>query len=331
MENIFKGKEIIVTGGAGSIGSQIVRELLKFDPKQIRVYDSNEKGLFFLDQELSKTKKIRSLIGDVRDKERLNRAMHKIDFVFHAAALKHVPLCEYNTFEAIKTNVDGTQNVIETALDNNVEKVVNISTDKAVNPVNTMGATKMLAEKLVTSANFYSGDKRTIFSSVRFGNVVGSNGSIIDLFKWQIKNKKKITVTNPEMTRFVMSIQAATQLIVEATARMQGGEIFILKMPAIKLKDLIDAAVKKISAGKRVEMEQIGPRIGEKMHESLMTEEEFERARETDKMYVIPPESKLRMEFELGKVDKKIGLGKEEYRSDKARLISKKEIEELFD
>ena len=331
MGNIFEGKKILVTGGAGSIGSQIVRGLLKFEPKQIRVYDSDEKELFFIEQEFSETKKIRPLVGDVRDKERLNRAMHNIDFVFHAAALKHVPLCEYNPFEAIKTNVGGTQNVIETALDNNAEKVVNISTDKAVNPVNTMGATKLLAEKLVTSANLYAGDKRTTFSSVRFGNVLGSNGSILDLFRWQMKNKKKITVTHPEMTRFVMSIHAATKLIAEATTLMQGGEIFILKMPAVKLHDLVDVAVNKISDGKEVEIKEIGVRAGEKMHESLMTEEEFERARETEKMYVIPPEAKMGIEFEEEKAGKKISSIKEEYGSDRARLLSKKEIGELLD
>ena len=185
----------------------------------------------------------RFLIGDIRDKERVLLAMEDIDIVYHAAALKHVPLCEYNPFEAIKTNVLGTQNVIEAALKSGVDRVISISTDKAVNPANTMGATKLLAEKLIIDANEGKGSKPTIFSSVRFGNVSFSRGSVIPLFEEQIRQKKPITITNPEMTRFMMSLSDTIELVFKATLLAKGGEIFILKMPVVRLGDLVDVII----------------------------------------------------------------------------------------
>ena len=180
--NTFRNKKILVTGGTGCIGSEIVKSILNYEPKVVRIFSNDEDNTFKMSQELGTSRNKRFLIGDIRDKERLITAMKGIDIVYHAAALKHVPLCEYNPFEAIKTNVLGTQNVIEAALENNVKKVINISTDKAVNPVNTMGATKLLAEKLITDANFYKGAIETVFSCVRFGNVLFSRGSVIPLF-----------------------------------------------------------------------------------------------------------------------------------------------------
>src|SRR3989339_154424 len=179
----FSGKRILVLGGTGSIGSVIVKELLKCNPKQVRVFSRDESKHQELLFSVGDNTKLRSLIGDIRDRDRLSFAMRGIDIVFNAAAMKHVPLCEYNPFEAVKTNVYGTQNIIDTALTNNVEKVVNISTDKVTNTINTMGATKLLAERLISSAQYFKGNKKTIFSSVRFGNVIDSRGSIIDLFK----------------------------------------------------------------------------------------------------------------------------------------------------
>ena len=223
MQNIFKNKTIIVTGGVGSIGSEIVRQLLKYSPKQIRIFDNRETELFHMQHEL-KDIRLRFLLGDIRDKERLIMAMENVDIVFHAAALKHVPSCEYNPFEAVKTNVYGTQNIIDAALAANVKKVVNISTDKVTNTINTMGATKLLAERLISSAQYFKGNKRTIFSSVRFGNVIGSRGSVIDLFKKQIENGSSITITDPNMTRFIMSLRQAVQLVLETANEMQGGE-----------------------------------------------------------------------------------------------------------
>ena len=207
MKDFYEGKVILITGGVGSIGSEIVRKILEYEPRAVRVLDNNETGLFDLEQELQ-SEKIRIFVGDVRDKERLKRAIEDVDLVFHAAALKHVPLCEYNPFEAVKTNVIGTQNLIDVAIDEEVEKIITISTDKAVNPINVMGATKLLAERLTISANFYKGDRETAFSCVRFGNVLYSRGSVLPLFEEQIK-KGFITLTDSNMTRFIMNTSQA--------------------------------------------------------------------------------------------------------------------------
>ena len=297
IENLFRNKKILVTGGTGCIGSEIVRRLLIYNPKVVRIFSNDEFDTFRMNQELD-GKDTRFLLGDVRDKERLIQAMEDIDVVFHAAALKHVHLGEYNPFETIKTNVLGTQNIIEAALNNDVEKVINISTDKAVNPINTMGATKLLAEKLMIDANFYKGERKTIFSSVRFGNVLFSRGSVIPLFEEQIREKKHVTITDPTMTRFVMSISNTIELVFKATLMAKGGEIFILKMPVVKLGDLSDVVIdgysKKYGYKKEeVKKKIIGPRPGEKLYEELMTETEAENAFETEDMLIISPQAKL--------------------------------------
>jgi UDP-N-acetylglucosamine 4,6-dehydratase/5-epimerase len=301
-EDIFKDKKILVTGGTGCIGSEIVKSLLKYKPKVVRVFSNDEDNTFRLSQELHDGKNTRFLIGDIRDRERLMAAMKDIDIVYHAAALKHVPLCEYNPFEAIKTNVLGTQNVIESALATGVKKVINISTDKAVNPVNTMGATKLLAEKLIIDANFYKGASKTIFSSVRFGNVLFSRGSVVPLFENQIKERKIVTVTDPKMTRFMMSIENTVDLVFKATLMAKGGEIFILKMPVVKLGDLTEAIVQKYAEKygykpKEIKREIIGPRPGEKLFEELMTENEAKKAFETKDMLIIPPQVEIEIEL----------------------------------
>ena len=200
MKNFFKDKKILVTGGTGSFGSAIVKRLLDYQPEVVRIISRDEDKQYRLSNALKKHKNVRFLIGDICDKERLLRAMEHIDIVFHAAALKHVLSCEYNPFEATKVNVFGTQNVIDAALERGVSKVIFTSTDKAVNPVSAMGASKLMAEKLISSANFYKGTKETVFSSVRFGNVVGSRGSALNLFIDQIKNGGPVTITDNNMT-----------------------------------------------------------------------------------------------------------------------------------
>ena len=280
--NIFNDKSILVTGGTGSIGSEIVRSLMAYNPRVVRVFSNDENGIFFLKNELG-SEKIRYLIGDVRDKRRLVRAMENIDIVFHAAALKHVPLCEYNCMDAVKTNVFGTMNVIDAAFCNNVKKVVNISTDKAVNPVNLMGATKLITEKLIIEADNNKGDRVTSFSSVRFGNVLNSRGSVIPVWEEQIRRDNQITITDPEMTRYMMSIADAVSLVFKAAECMVGGEIFVLKMPLVRLGDLADQVI----AGKTVTRKIIGLRPGEKIDEELMTEQEKQIAVDTENMYII--------------------------------------------
>jgi len=311
IKSFYRDKSIIVTGGVGSIGSAIVRKLLQFDVKNIRVLDNNETGLFDLEQELN-TPKLRTLIGDVRDKERLERAFEGIDIVFHAAALKHVPLCEYNPFEAVKTNVLGTQNVLDVALDKEVDKVILISTDKAVNPTNVMGATKLLAERLTVSANSYRGHRKTVFSTVRFGNVMDSRGSVIPLFKKQIEDGGPLTVTDPEMTRFVMTIPEAVELVIEAAFMAMGGEIFILKMPSLKVGDLAEAMIETFSplCGKKpeeIEITIMGKRPGEKMYEELINKEDEHTLMENDRMFIRLPSTAL---SEREKAYKKIGFGR---------------------
>lgn len=298
LNNTFKNKKILVTGGTGCIGSEIVRNLLKFKPNVVRIFSNDEDSTFRMKEELNHFTNIRFLIGDVRDTERLVTAMDEIDLVYHAAALKHVPLCEYNPFEAIQTNVLGSQNVIKAAIRTNVKKVINISTDKAVNPTNTMGATKLLAEKLMIDSNFFKGPHKTILSNVRFGNVLFSRGSVIPLFRDQIKKHKMITITDPEMTRFMMSIDNTVDLVFKATLLAIGGENFILKMPVLKIGDLSDVVIEKYSTEFRYKTDKIkkkiiGLRPGEKMYEELMTEAEAQNAFETDEILIIPPNEKI--------------------------------------
>lgn len=266
-------------------------KLIEMEPEVIRILDNNETGLFELEQRFG-SEMIRPLVGDVRDIERIRRAVEDVDLVFHAAALKHVPLCEYNPFEAVKTNVYGTQNVIEACLDEEVEKFILISTDKAVNPVNVMGATKLLAERLTTSANLYKGGRRTAFSVVRFGNVLNSRGSILHVLREQIKNGGPVTLTDEEMTRFIMSIDSAVELVLTAAYHAAGGEVFILKMPSVRIPDLVDVVVEELAPryGYRpedIEVEITERRRGEKLFEELMTPEEELKSRETEDMYII--------------------------------------------
>ncbi|MFC1753807.1 SDR family NAD(P)-dependent oxidoreductase [Thermoproteota archaeon] len=313
MEKFYENKTILVTGGVGSIGSEIVRILLKFNPKAIRILDTNETGLFELEQDL-KSDKIRTLIGDVRDKERIKLAMNGIDIVFHAAALKHVELCEYNPFEAVKTNVNGTQNVIDAAIEENVEMMMIISTDKAVNPISVMGASKLLAERLTTAANLAKGKARTVLSAVRFGNVLDSRGSILPIIKNQIRKGGSVTLTDERMTRFIMSIEDAVMLVLKAASIAQGGEIFILKMPSVKIKDLIETAIE----GTGMKIETIGKRPGEKIAEELMTNTEASCMKELEDMYIVYPE-------EMCNNGEKEGYG-----SENTKHISKEDIKKIL-
>jgi FlaA1/EpsC-like NDP-sugar epimerase len=333
MTSVFKGKKILVTGATGSIGSEIVRQLLKEDPAVIRLYSRDEHKQYLMQQEFEGFTNIRYLLGDVRDRNRLETAMQGVDLVFHTAAYKHVPLCEYNSFEAVKTNVIGTQNIIDAAMANNVDRVLLISSDKAASPPNVMGATKLLAEKLMTSVMHSRGEKKTRFSSVRFGNVLGSRGSVIPLFAKQIRDGEPVTITDPEMVRFFMSIPDAVQLTFSAMEKMDGGEVFILKMPVVKLGDLTDVLVEELAAKNNqdpssIERKIIGIRPGEKMQEILMTDEEAMHADDSGDMFVVRSSLKLPGEIEPAIKESK-GLAKG-YGSKDAKLLSKEEIKELL-
>lgn len=296
LRKTFEGKRVLVTGGTGSIGSEIVRKLIEYNPAQIRIYSRDESKHFFLQHELERknvNENIRYLIGDIRDRDRLDRAMQDIDIVFHAAALKHVPFCEYNPFEAIQTNVNGTQNVIDFALKYNIEKVVAISTDKAVYPNTIMGITKLLMERMIINAHNYVGNAATKFSVVRFGNVLNSRGSVIPLWKEQVKAGGPVTVTDKKMKRFFMTIPDAVNLAFYATSMMLGQEIVSFKMKEENIYRLATKTIKEYSNGKKIRIKITGAREREKMAEHLFTQEEKEYMIEKKKFYIILPNKEL--------------------------------------
>lgn len=289
MKEELKNKKILITGGAGSVGKALIKEMLKHDVNVIRVFDISENEIYKLKNNFIGEEKLRYLIGDIRDLERLKLAMEGIDIVIHLAAMKHVYACEYNPFEAIKTNIDGLQNVINCARNENVEKVIFTSTDKAARPLSVMGMTKLMGEKLISSANCYKGDKKTIFASVRFGNVIGSNGSVIPLFKKQILNGEQLRITDTEMTRFVITMQEAVDLIFKTIEFTKGGETFVWKMKTLKVVDLADVMIKRYAGGKEIKTTITGKGEGEKIDEEIMSNEELSRALETDNLYIIFP------------------------------------------
>lgn len=290
----YTDKIILIIGGTGTIGKGLAKKLLAQKPKVIRIFSRDEYKQFVMEGELDHTLRFRYLIGDVRDYDRIERAMNDVDIVFNLAAMKHVPSCEYNPEEAIKTNIIGMENVIKAAIYNNVNSVIFTSSDKAINPTNTYGATKLLAEKLVQAANFSKGNVRTRFAAVRFGNVMGSRGSVIPLFKKQIFEKKCLTVTDKNMTRFMMTLSQAVSLIMNASEKCHGGEAFVLKMPVIKLVDLTEIVIEETCRKfnidiNSIKIENIGLRPGERKFEELMTCEESEFAYDLDNMYAIMP------------------------------------------
>jgi UDP-N-acetylglucosamine 4,6-dehydratase len=292
MNSFFNDKKVLIIGGTGTIGSLLLRRILQDEPAVVRILSRDEHKQFELQQEMGNRTDIRYFIGDVRDSERVHRSMQGVDYVFHAAAMKHVASCEYNPFEAVQTNVIGTQNVIQGAIQASVKKVLFTSTDKAISPTNTYGATKLTAERLISAAEYQKGPNHTIFSSVRFGNVMGSRGSVIPLFKKQIIEQKRITVTDINMTRFMMTPTQATSLMLKANEQAKGGEVFVLKMPIIRMSDLakivIEEVSKKYGISDSIEIQEIGLRPGEKMFEELMTDDEARLGSETEEMFIIP-------------------------------------------
>ena len=327
MKETFKGKNILITGGCGSIGSEIVRQLTDYDIGKIRVFDHDESAQFHLEEELEGSHNMRYLIGDIRDKDRVKRATRGVDIVFHAAALKHVPLCEYNPLEAVHTNVLGTQNIIDASKEEEVEKLIAISTDKAVNPINTMGATKLLSEKLVINAGFI-GEHKTIFSCVRFGNVLNSDGSVIPIFKKQIGKGGPVTVTSKEMTRFFMSMPEAVNLILESAKVMKGREVFILNMKGIRIIDLAEAMIEELAEKPEdIEIKMVGVRPGEKLYELLMTEEEARHVEDKGNMFVLRPGITTPDIVIMDAVGKSDGR---EYSSKSTTLLTKEEIKRML-
>lgn len=293
----FKNKSILVTGSCGTIGSKLIDQLIDSTNNEINKIigiDNNESSIFFQDQQYIDNPKISFYVSDIRDQYALKRVMKDIDIVFHAAALKHVVLCERSPEQAINTNIKGVENVVNAAIDNNVERVIFTSSDKAVNPTNVMGASKLMGERLITAANNIKKTSDTIFTSTRFGNVLGSSGSVVPIFTNQIKKGGPVTLTSKEMSRFVMNIDEAIDLVLSSALIAKGGEIFVTKMNVINIKHLAIAMIELLAPkfgfkSKDIEIIEIGTKPGEKNFEELMNEEEIRRTIELDDFFAILP------------------------------------------
>jgi len=282
----WKNKTVLITGGTGSFGKKFVEMALeKYRPKKVIVYSRDELKQHEMRSQWDDSQPdspIRYFVGDVRDKERLYRAMQGVDVVIHAAALKQVPACEYNPFEAVKTNVLGTKNVIDAAIDAGVERILALSTDKAVNPVNLYGATKLVGEKILVQGNSYAGSRPTRFSCVRYGNVVGSRGSVVQVFKKQAETGC-VTVTDERMTRFWITLEQGVDFVIRCLSLMYGGEVFVPKLPSMRVTDLAKAVAPDC------QIRIVGIRPGEKIHESLLSDDEVHHTVEHDGMYIVKP------------------------------------------
>jgi FlaA1/EpsC-like NDP-sugar epimerase len=291
----FSKKRVLVTGACGTVGSELVRQLLE-DHRvgELIGLDNNESELFFLEQRFSDHRQAHFFLSDVRDRDKLRRTMKGVDVVFHTAAFKHVILCERSPFEACQTNINGVQNIIQAATENRVEKVIFTSSDKAVNPTNVMGTSKLMGERLMTAANSNARAGRPIFASTRFGNVLGSRGSVIPIFREQIRKGGPVTLTDSDMTRFIMSIREAVQLVLDSAAVACGGEVFVTKMPIIRIQDLAEVMIRELAPDFGHDPEKIGIRVigtkpGEKMYEELMNDEETRRSWELERFFAVLP------------------------------------------
>jgi UDP-N-acetylglucosamine 4,6-dehydratase/5-epimerase len=329
---MFDDKTILITGGTGSLGRALTKRLLEQNAKTVRIFSRNESKQIEMESEFSDDKRLRFFLGDVMDSERLFTALEDVDIVFHTAALKHVPKIEYNPFESIKTNVIGSQNVINNSLKQNVQKVIAISTDKAVSPLNTYGATKLLMEKLFVSANNYLNREkyRTQFHAVRYGNVLGSSGSVIPKFIQQIKSNEKIKITDSSMTRFNITMDNALDLIINAAKIGKGSEIFIPKLKAYNIMDIKSALFDLLH---ETEYEVVGIRPGEKLHETLINEDEMKYTWKINDMFMITnPHYELfnnkNFETNYEKLEKENNL--DSYSSDKVEKLTIDELKMII-
>ncbi len=293
--NLYKNKKVLITGSAGTIGKELIRQLLSLDVREVKAIDNNETALFFLNEEHRNEDRYNGFYCDIRDLNRLTYLCKDVDIILHAAAMKHVIISEISPLDAVKTNVDGTANVIQAALDSErVNRVIYTSSDKAVNPTNVMGTTKLLGERLMTSALNIKSSRNVIFSSTRFGNVIGSKGSVALIFYKQIQDGKNITITDEQMTRFIMTIGEASRLVLEASVLAVGGEVFVTKMPVMRIVDLAQAMIELVAplfnrSPDDIGIDYIGAKPGEKLYEELMTDEETARAHELSHMFMVKP------------------------------------------
>lgn len=327
---MFDNKNILITGGTGSFGKKFTQTLLKnYKPNKIIIFSRDELKQYEMAQEFS-NKCMRYFIGDVRDRDRLTKAMQDVDYVIHAAALKHVPIAEYNPMECIKTNINGAQNVIDAALDNNVKKIIALSTDKAANPVNLYGATKLASDKLFVAANNLVGNSDIQFSVVRYGNVIGSRGSVIPYFKKLLENgEKTIPITDEKMTRFLITLEDGVNFVLKNFQRMQGGEIFVPKIPSIKIVDLA------LFMAPNIKQELIGIRPGEKLHEIMCPADDSHLTYEFDDHFVICPtitftKERIYDKNILGEIGGKVEQGFEYNSGNNDKWLQKEEFLKLI-
>lgn len=290
----WHNKRVLITGVGGTVGQELLRQIVRQAPGEVIGLDNNERELFFLTEEYRACPHTRLCLADVRDQDKLVEKMRGIDIVLHTAALKHVILCEQSPGDAVQTNILGTQNVIKAAISNHVERVLFTSSDKAVNPTNVMGTSKLMGERLMTAANAYRRGNGPIFASTRFGNVLGSNGSVIPLFKRQIAAGGPVTLTDPRMSRFIMTLEEAVRLVMESTFLARGGEVFVTKMPVARIADLAAVMIQELAplhgfAPAQIEVKVIGNKPGEKLYEELMNDEETRRTLELPRYYVVLP------------------------------------------
>ena len=292
--NTFKNKRVFVSGACGTIGRELVRQLLEnFNVGEIIGVDNNESELFFIEQRFLSYNAC-FYLTDIRDSPKLQRIMRGVDIVFHSAAFKHVILCERSPFEAVQTNIMGVNNLICAASENHVKKFIFTSSDKAVNPTNVMGTSKLMGERIVTAANANYRETDAVFASTRFGNVLGSRGSVIPVFREQIRRGGPVTVTDPEMTRFIMTVEQAVELVIDSARLARGGEVFITKMPVARIQDLAEIMIETLAPAYghdpgKIRIEIIGTKPGEKMYEELMNTEETRRAMELKNYFVVVP------------------------------------------
>ena len=291
IKNMYKNKNILITGGTGSIGLALLKQLISCKPKSIKVLTNDENSVFDSRKIIGENKKIKYIVGDIRDKERCQLSLRNVNIVFHAAAMKHIDICEENPFDAVKTNVIGTSNMLEASILAGVSKFVFISTDKATNPTSTLGASKLLAERLTLVAGTYSENQKMIFSVARFGNVIGSRGSIFQIFHQQLKKNLPLTVTDSRMTRFIMSLSDAASMILKIGQVAKDSEIFILKMPTVKIEDLAKTMIQvhkeknKLAIDPTIEISKV--RGYERFHEFLVTNDEMQFCHDIGYMYKI--------------------------------------------
>lgn len=323
---MFNEKKVLITGGTGSFGHQILQRLIKLRPEEIRIFSRDEKKQDDLRKKYNDLPFIKFIIGDIRDRDSLAESMIGIDYVFHAAALKQVPSCEYNVRQAVLTNVIGAQNLVETAIEAKVDKVIAISTDKAVKPVNVMGMTKALQEKTVIIAN--QNQQQTKFACVRYGNVIGSRGSVIPHFIKLIQDRKDLTVTDQAMTRFVIKLDEAIDLVFKALELSVGGEIFVKKLPGLKIIDLAETLLDELDELKSLSIKDVGIRPGEKIHEVLVSDEESHRTMEDDDYFIILPKVSLPITYQIYDRLNKMNPG--EYSSDKTAFLDKNGIKKML-